>query len=61
MVSRHVYAQVPPKVEYSITPFGRTLEPVILQMQAWGKTSIADRAQAKAYQAEDKQEHVVAP
>ena len=47
IVARKVYAQVPPKVEYSLTPFGRTLEPVVKQMQAWGKTYIAHRA-AKA-------------
>ena len=44
VVLRVVYAQVPPKVEYSLTPFGRTLEPVIGQMQAWGKTYIAGLA-----------------
>ncbi|RYG75433.1 transcriptional regulator [bacterium] len=41
IVLRTVYAQVPPKVEYSLTPFGRTLEPVVQQMQAWGETYIA--------------------
>lgn len=36
LVHREVYQQVPPKVEYSLTPLGRTLEPVILQIRAWG-------------------------
>jgi DNA-binding HxlR family transcriptional regulator len=36
LVDRHIYAQVPPKVEYSLTPRGRTLEPVILALKAWG-------------------------
>ncbi len=37
MVHREVYAQVPPKVEYSLTEFGHTIMPIIRQMCAWGK------------------------
>jgi DNA-binding HxlR family transcriptional regulator len=35
-VARKVYAEVPPKVEYSLTERGRSLEPVILALKAWG-------------------------
>jgi DNA-binding HxlR family transcriptional regulator len=35
-VARRVYAEVPPKVEYSLTARGRTLEPVIAALKAWG-------------------------
>jgi DNA-binding HxlR family transcriptional regulator len=35
-VARRVYAEVPPKVEYSLTERGRTLEPVIAALKAWG-------------------------
>ncbi|SEU26038.1 helix-turn-helix domain-containing protein [Paenibacillus sp. NFR01] len=38
IVHREVYQQVPPKVEYSLTEFGRTLVPVILEMRKWGET-----------------------
>ncbi|WP_068621089.1 winged helix-turn-helix transcriptional regulator [Paenibacillus tuaregi] len=38
VVHREVYQQVPPKVEYSLTAFGRTLEPIILSMKRWGET-----------------------
>lgn len=38
IVHRKVYPQVPPKVEYSLTEFGRTLMPVIQAMHHWGKT-----------------------
>jgi DNA-binding HxlR family transcriptional regulator len=31
-----VYAQVPPKVEYSLTEFGQSLEPILLLMREWG-------------------------
>lgn len=37
IVSRIVYPVIPPKVEYSVTPFGRTLEPVLLSMCDWGR------------------------
>ncbi|MEM9538425.1 MAG: helix-turn-helix domain-containing protein [Cyanobacteria bacterium P01_E01_bin.42] len=36
IVHREVYAQVPPKVEYSLTPLGRSLKPVIDSMHEWG-------------------------
>lgn len=37
MISRKVYPQIPPKVEYSITEYGRTLLPVLETMHKWGK------------------------
>ena len=36
LVARKVYAEIPPKVEYSLTPLGRTLAPVIFELKAWG-------------------------
>lgn len=36
VLSRHVFAEVPPRVEYEITDFGRTLEPTLVLMQEWG-------------------------
>jgi len=38
IVHREVYQQVPPKVEYSLTEYGRTLEPLIQLMKEWGET-----------------------
>ncbi len=35
-VLRTVYAEVPPKVEYSLTERGRSLEPVIMALKHWG-------------------------
>ncbi len=37
IVHRKVYPQVPPRVEYSLTPAGRSLKPVIAAMCHWGK------------------------
>ena len=36
LVHREVYPEVPPKVEYSMTPLGMTLEPVVRAMCEWG-------------------------
>ena len=36
IVTRKIYAQVPPKVEYSLTGLGETLRPVINAMTNWG-------------------------
>jgi DNA-binding HxlR family transcriptional regulator len=36
VVRRTVYAQVPPKVEYSLTPRGESLKPVVKAMCRWG-------------------------
>lgn len=37
LVYRKVYAEVPPRVEYSLTPYGRTLIPVLNAMAQWGR------------------------
>jgi DNA-binding HxlR family transcriptional regulator len=36
IIQRVVYPQVPPKVEYSITEYGRSLEPILEAMHDWG-------------------------
>jgi len=36
LINRKVYAQVPPKVEYSLTEYGNTLKPVLNAMCRWG-------------------------
>ena len=36
LVTKKIYAQVPPKVEYSLTDFGKTLVPVIYALGFWG-------------------------
>lgn len=38
LVHREVYAEVPPRVEYSLTDLGRTLESVLNVLCDWGKT-----------------------
>lgn len=36
LVHREVYAVVPPKVEYSLTPFGKAMKPILDMMLVWG-------------------------
>ena len=36
IVRRKVYPQVPPKVEYFLTAYGKTLAPILEAMAAWG-------------------------
>lgn len=36
LVERTVFPVVPPHVEYALSPFGRSLEPVLLAMREWG-------------------------
>jgi DNA-binding HxlR family transcriptional regulator len=55
IVLRIVHPVVPPRVEYRLTPFGQTLEPVLRHMADWGKrykrrceATLADREVATA-------------
>jgi len=41
LVIRTVYAEVPPRVEYSLSARGRSLEPVIMALKNWGDTNLS--------------------
>ncbi len=36
ILSRKDFGETPPKVEYSLTKLGKSLEPVLLSMESWG-------------------------
>jgi DNA-binding HxlR family transcriptional regulator len=52
IIERKIYQQIPPKVEYSLTEFGQSLEPVLLIMRDWGEQYrskiVEQRAAARA-------------
>lgn len=54
LVARAVYAEVPPRVEYSLTPLGGTLVQVLAQIKQWAEGNI-ESVQA-AQQAYDRSE-----
>ncbi len=37
LIHREVYAEVPPRVEYSLTELGESVVPILQQMYQWGK------------------------
>ncbi len=62
VIHREVYAQVPPKVEYSLTELGRSLIPLLWQMFVWGerymrmKQTHGDQATASSAHEHDAEE-----
>ena len=51
IVERTVYAEVPPRVDYALTPLGLSLEPVLLAMRHWGANYAKTMAQDEGLQA----------
>ena len=44
VVTRTVYAQVPPRVDYALTESGRELQPIIALMRVWGERYLQQQA-----------------
>lgn len=51
MVHREIYKEIPPKVEYSLTEFGKTMEPILLAMLTWGNQYTSQIVTKKSAQA----------
>jgi DNA-binding HxlR family transcriptional regulator len=45
IIHRQVYSQVPPKVEYSLTPLGESLKPILDSMHEWGVKHLDEQNQ----------------
>lgn len=41
-ISRYIYQEIPPKVEYSLTDLGISFVPVLEHMKQWGKTYLSN-------------------
>ena len=37
IITRTVYPEVPPRVEYALSPLGETMRPILDAMEVWGK------------------------
>lgn len=46
LVERTVHPEVPPRVEYSLSPYGKDLEPTLRLLHQWGKAH-ADMVESK--------------
>lgn len=45
IIERQVFGEVPPRVEYSLTEYGKTLYPIVRQMRKWGYIHLAKLAE----------------
>lgn len=41
IIDRHIFAEIPPRVEYSISEYGKTLLPIIDSMTEWGLSDLS--------------------
>jgi DNA-binding HxlR family transcriptional regulator len=41
LLVRKIYPEIPPRVEYTLSPLGSTLEPVIRALEQWGRSHVA--------------------
>lgn len=54
IIHRQVYPQVPPKVEYSLTPLGMSLREILMALKAWGDEHMDLYGQVKQEQLPEK-------
>ena len=47
IITRTVYAEVPPRVEYALSELGETMRPILDSMQTWGENYKALKSQKK--------------
>ncbi len=52
---REIYGEIPPRVEYSLTPLGKSFLPVLQSMMAWSETHLCPDYQNPYHQKEAKE------
>jgi DNA-binding HxlR family transcriptional regulator len=45
IIERRIYAEIPPRVEYFLTPKGQSLLPIIVLMKEWGQRHLQPETQ----------------
>lgn len=54
IIHRKIYRQVPPRVEYSLTPLGKSLKPILDTMRDWSIRHLDEINRNKEYSWHDK-------
>jgi DNA-binding HxlR family transcriptional regulator len=44
LITRTIFAEMPPRVEYALTKFGASLQPILQQLNDWGEQAKENRA-----------------
>lgn len=60
LVHREIYREIPPRVEYWLTPLGESLRPVVDAMVQWGEQRMADDVPDREDHADEQPSPVVA-
>lgn len=47
IITREIFAEVPPRVEYTLTAFGGTLTPILSAMKEWGESYIQHKGDVR--------------
>ena len=50
LITRTIYPEVPPRVEYELTKLGKTLEPILRQLDMWGTSTMKNLQQEHGMQ-----------
>ena len=43
LIERKIFAEVPPRVEYAITEYGKSMMPLISEIQLWGENDMREK------------------
>lgn len=54
LISRTIHAEVPPRVDYAITPLGASLGPILASLKEWAETHVPERIAAPSEHQEEQ-------